>query len=202
LMGDQTQSNLLRISTQTVNGVEQGSVMPFFDGLESGVMRPLFLRDNSLLLGQTGRGWQAKGGHVASLQRITWDGKTVAPQIVQALATLTGFAVELTQPLMTTVTAEALAPHVNVASWLYRDSPDYGSPELDNRQEGISAIRISEDRKTVYLDLETREHPLVHSEQTARVYHVSIAASTLFDTLAPEKLNAYYTLYAFPTSQE
>ena len=41
---------------------EQGSVMPFFEGLESGVMRPLLLPDGSLLLGQTGRGWQAKGG--------------------------------------------------------------------------------------------------------------------------------------------
>ena len=59
--------------------MEQGSVMPFFEGLESGVMRPVFLPDGSLLLGQTGRGWQAKGGKVASLQHVRWDGKTVAP---------------------------------------------------------------------------------------------------------------------------
>ena len=79
LIGDQTQSNLLRVSLQKVGDVEQGSVMPFFEGLESGVMRPLFLPDGSLLLGQTGRGWQAKGGKVASLQHVRWDGKTMAP---------------------------------------------------------------------------------------------------------------------------
>ena len=64
--------------------------MPFFEGLESGVMRPVFLADGSLLLGQTGRGWQAKGGKVAALQHVTWDGKTVAPQILAMVATPTG----------------------------------------------------------------------------------------------------------------
>ena len=82
LIGDQTQSNLLRVVVQKVGDVEEGSVMPFFEGLESGVMRPVFLTDGSLLLGQTGRGWQAKGGKVASLQHVRWDGKTVAPDIV------------------------------------------------------------------------------------------------------------------------
>jgi hypothetical protein len=87
LIGDQTQSNLLRVALQKVGDVEQGSVMPYFEGLESGVMRPLFLSDGSLLLGQTGRGWQAKGGKVASLQHVRWDGKTVAPAITSMLAT-------------------------------------------------------------------------------------------------------------------
>ena len=87
LIGDQTQSNLLRVVTQKVGDVEQGSVMPFFEGLESGVMRPVFLPDGSLLLGQTGRGWQAKGGKVASLQHVRWDGKTVAPAILAMSAT-------------------------------------------------------------------------------------------------------------------
>ena len=87
LIGDQTQSNLLRVVTQKVGDVEQGAVMSFFEGLESGVMRPLFLADGSLLLGQTGRGWQAKGGKIASLQHVRWDGKTVAPAILAMAAT-------------------------------------------------------------------------------------------------------------------
>ena len=108
LIGDQTQSNLLRVSLQKVGDVEQGSVMPFFEGLESGVMRPVFLPDGSLLLGQTGRGWQAKGGKVAALQHVTWDGKTVAPQIVAMIATPQGFRIDLTQPLGDGVSAEIL----------------------------------------------------------------------------------------------
>src|SRR5690606_39957110 len=68
LIGDQTLSNLLRVAIEKVGDVEQGSVMPFFEGLESGVMRPVFLRDGSLLLGQTGRGWKAKCVKIVSVE--------------------------------------------------------------------------------------------------------------------------------------
>ena len=198
LMGDQTQSNLLRIAIQKVDGVEQGSVMPFIDGLESGVMRPLFLPDNSLLLGQTGRGWQAKGGHVASLQRIIWDGKTIAPAITEMLATPTGFALELTQPISGKVTADALKALLTIESWVYRDAPDYGSDELGLQQDAIKSIALSDDRKTLLIDLVSLEQAKVHPQQTARVYHAQLKTNGLFNKNAPEKMDAYYTLYKFP----
>lgn len=67
LIDDQTQSNVMRVTTEVIGDREQGAAINFGTNLESGIMRPLFLPDGSLLLGQTGRGWQAKGGHVASL---------------------------------------------------------------------------------------------------------------------------------------
>jgi hypothetical protein len=197
-IGDQTQSNLLRVSLQKVGEHEQGSVMPFMDGLESGVMRPLFLRDGSLLLGQTGRGWQAKGGKVASLQHVRWDGKTVAPGILSMQATRTGFRVDLTQPLGGGVSATILRSAVNVESWTYRDAPDYGSPELDLRRESPTSLLVSPDRKTLYIELPSREITQVHPQQTARVYQLKMNSGTLFDTKAPAELSAYYTLYQFP----
>lgn len=198
LMGDQTQSNLLRIAVQNVDGKEQGSVMPFMDGLESGVMRPLFLKDGSLLLGQTGRGWQAKGGHVASLQRITWDGKTIAPAITEMLATATGFSLELTQPVEKNITAEQLQALVSLESWVYRDAADYGSDELSLQQESIKSIALSDDRKSIRIDLQSLDQAKVHPQQTARVYHAQLKTHTLFSKNAPEKMDAYYTLYKFP----
>ena len=45
-------------------------VVPFARFFASGVMRPVFLPDGSLLIGQTGRGWGAWGGQQASLQRL------------------------------------------------------------------------------------------------------------------------------------
>ena len=198
LMGDQTQSNLLRIAFQTVDGVEQGSVMPFIDGLESGVMRPLFLKDGSLLLGQTGRGWQAKGGHVASLQRIVWDGKNIAPAIKEMLATTTGFSLELTQAIDSTVTADDLKSLLSVESWVYRDAPDYGSDELGLQQETIKSISLSDDRKSIRIDLASLELANIHPQQTARVYHAQLKTQSLFSKNAPEKMDAYYTLYKFP----
>ena len=198
LIGDQTQSNLLRVVTQKVGDQEQGSVMPFMEGLESGVMRPLFLKDGSLLLGQTGRGWQAKGGKVASLQHVRWDGKTAEPGIVSMQATKSGFKLDLTQPLGGGVSANILRSAVSVQSWTYRDAPDYGSPELDPRTENPSSLLVSPDRKTLYIELPSREITQVHPRQTARVYHVKLASGTLFDAPPPAELNAYYTLYAFP----
>lgn len=198
LIGDQTQSNLLRVAVQKVGDLEQGSVMPFFEGLESGVMRPLLLRDGSLLLGQTGRGWQAKGGKVASLQHIRWDGKTIAPQIKAMTATATGFDLELTQPLASNASESSVLPAVTLQSWTYRDAPDYGSDELDLRAEGIKSLTLSADRKRISIALNSLEQRQVHPQQMARVYHARLKAQALFAANAPEQLDAYYTLRAFP----
>jgi hypothetical protein len=174
--------------------------MPFFEGLESGVMRPVFMPDGSLLLGQTGRGWQAKGGKVASLQHVRWDGKTVAPQILAMSATRDGFKVSLTQPVGGGVNASLLRSALSLESWTYRDAPDYGSPELDLRDETTTSIGVSPDRKTLFVTLANIEQTRVHPRQTARVYHLKLASQTLFDVAAPAQLDAYYTLKKFPAA--
>ena len=198
LIGDQTQSNLLRVAVQKPGGVEQGSVMPFFEGLESGVMRPLFLRDGSLLLGQTGRGWQAKGGKIASLQHVRWDGKTVAPGILAMVATRSGFRIDFTQALGNGVSESLLRSALTLESWTYRDAPDYGSPELATREEGLTSMKVSPDRKSLELTLVTLDQPKAHPRQTSRVYHAKLASRTLFDGAAPAQMDAYYTLKQFP----
>ncbi len=198
LIGDQTQSNLLRVNTEVVDGVEQGAVMPFVDNLESGVMRPVFLPDGSLLLGQTGRGWQAKGGHVASMQRIVWDGKTIAPAIHSTHATSSGFALQLTQALNDDIDATKLKSLLSIESWVYRDAPDYGSDELGKALERITNISISPDRKQITISLAELGHASVHPQQTARVYHISLNNQNLFKDATTAQLQAYYTLYKFP----
>jgi hypothetical protein len=201
LIGDQTQSNLLRVVVEKVDGVEQGSVMPFFEGLESGVMRPVFLSDGSLLLGQTGRGWQAKGGKIASLQHVWWDGKTVAPNIVAMSATPAGFRLAFTQPLGNGVSAEILKSALTMETWVYRDAPDYGSPELDLHPVDVKAFKVNADRKNVDVTLVSTEIPAIHPHQTARIYHARLASQTLFEAAAPAQMDAYYTLRGFPAKQ-
>jgi len=197
LIGDQTQSNLLRVAIEKVGDIEQGSVMTFIAGLESGVMRPVFLPDGSLLLGQTGRGWQAKGGKIAALQHVRWDGKTVAPAISAMRVTPDGFRVEFTQPLAGGASENILKSALALESWTYRDAPDYGSPELDLHPEELLAISVSADRKSVLLKLASTELPTLHPHQTPRVYHLQLSSQTLFDAAAPAQLEAYYTLRRF-----
>jgi hypothetical protein len=175
--------------------------MPFFEGLESGVMRPVFLSDGSLLLGETGRGWQAKGGKVASLQHVRWDGKTVEPAIVAMSATRDGFKLTFTQPLGNGVSESQLRTSLSLESWTYRDAPDYGSPELDTRNEDTTSIVVAADRRSVSIALATIVQPQVHPHQTARIYHLKLASRTLFDLPAPPQLDAYYTLRRFAAAQ-
>lgn len=201
LIGDQTQSNLMRVDTETVAGMEQGVLIPFMKGLESGVMRPLFLPDGSLLLGQTGRGWQAKGGKVASLQRVVWDGKTIAPGLQTVRATQNGFNVQLTQPLAEHIDPSRLAPMVAVESWVYRDAPDYGSDELGLTKEAVASIAISTDRKQITIALDKLEHKSEHPQQTARVYHIALNGKDIFNPGTDADLHAYYTLYKFASAE-
>ncbi|MBC8024965.1 MAG: c-type cytochrome [Steroidobacteraceae bacterium] len=198
VVGDQTQSNLLRVVLQEVDGVQQASVVPFFEGLESGVMRPLFLQDGSLLLGQTGRGWQAKGGKVTALQQVRWDGITVAPQIVAMLASPQGFHLDLTQPLREKTTEQTLRAAMSLESWTYRDAPDYGSDELDVHAEDVASISLSVDRRRISVRLASTVQRKVHLQQSARVYRATLKGPALFDGAAPTDLSAYYTLYRFP----
>jgi hypothetical protein len=200
-IGDQTQSNLLRVVTETVNGVAQGVVIPFVDGMESGVMRPVFLPDGSLLVGQTGRGWQAKGGHVASLQRLVWDGKTKSQDIYRVSATPDGFAVEFAEPLAAAWNVAKVEAALGVRSWVYRDAPDYGSEMMGERQEAIAGLRLSSDRKTLFLSLADIEQPKVHPQQTARIYHIQLKDIGELAGNVKVPLNAYYSLYSFPAAQ-
>jgi hypothetical protein len=113
-------------------------------------------------------------------------------------ATGDGFKITLTQPLGGGVNASLLRSALSIESWTYRDAPDYGSPELDTRNEDTTSIAVSPDRKSLFVTLATTEQPKVHPRQTARIYHLKLASQTLFDAAAPQQLDAYYTLKRFP----
>ncbi len=189
-IGDQTLSNLMRIDFRKVNGKTKATVMPFVDGLESGAMRPVFLQDGSLLVGQTGRGWRAKGGQIASLQHIKWDGKT-PPMEVQTVNFQSGELV-----ISFTHEIEKVAPEdIEVNSWVYRDAPDYGSEELGSKQEKIESLVLSEDKKSIRLKIAKQKYKRVHAEQTDRVVHIRLSRAAFF----PKSNNLERTLEAYIT---
>jgi hypothetical protein len=198
-IGDQTLSTLLRITTETVEGSDQGCVVPFIFGAASGVMRPVFLPDGSLLLGQTGRGWAAKGGSRDKLQRVVYDGKKVPADIHSVRAHHSGFTVHFTQPLSGAVGAETVAASWKVQSWFYTDGLPYGSPEHDKKELRISAARISPDRLSALLEIDGFGG---EGAWTDRIYHIRLDDTR--DFFAPAeawtKLESYYTLRSIPKS--
>lgn len=198
-IGDQTQSLLMRVAIETVDGIEQGAVIPFVTNLESGVMRQILLPDHSMLIGETGRGWQAKGGHVASLQHVTWDGKTIPPVIHHVSAIAGGFALHFTVPVPPEIKDEDLAAALAIKSWVYRDAASYGSPELDDHDEEISHVGINSDRSALLITLAKTEQPQLHPQQTARVYHLILNGNKIWKDAGPG-MDAFYTLYHFPAA--
>lgn len=196
-MGDQTLSQLFRVVTEKVNGIDQGGVIPFAEGLSSGVMRPYFLPDGSMLIGQTGRGWYATGGFKDGLQHMVWDGKTTPGDILKITSSSKGFDLTLTAPLSEKITAEQLKKSTIVKSWFYTNKSDYGSPELDVRNDALTTIQISADRKTLHLQLTNFGKG---DKWLDRIYHIHIpdTKDALKNVSSWETLQAYFTLRAIP----
>lgn len=201
LVGDQTQSSLMRVVTEQVNGQNQGCAIPFAWGFSSGVMRPCFLHDGSLLLGQTGRGWGATGGQLDSLQQVVWDGKSLPADILMVKVSATGFDLHFTRPMEPEIAPDTIAAKLGIQSWFYLDTPKYGSPEHDPRSHPVAAVKISPDRRVLHISLDGfgKQGPWVD-----RVYHLTLNdAPGLFAEGAPwSKLEAYYTIRAIPTGAQ
>jgi hypothetical protein len=160
-------------------------------------MRPYFLPDGSLLLGQTGRGWGARGGSVAALQRVIYDGKTVPADIMDVSAAKDGYTIRFTRPIAEGVTQEDINTRVAVESWFYTNLSDYGSPEHDKRNESIAAVKISDDRLSLHVQITGFGQ---EENWLDRIYHLQInsAPSIFGETPTPKNLEAYYTLRAIP----
>ena len=197
-IGDQTQSSIYRVHTETINGVEQSSLLPFMAVTSSGVLRLTFSPlDNSMWIGQTGRGWWAKGGNISGLQRIVWDGKTIPQSILSIEVHAKGHQLNFTQPV------EKANQHsfdkLTVSSWYYEEDFNYGSAEKALRVESISNLNWASNGKSVMFDIAdfsvNKAKPAI---QTSRVYEVDLTATGFGQNLKPFHKKAWYTLNEIP----
>ena len=196
-LGDQTMSNLFRVTVEKVKGMDQGCVVSFARFFASGVMRPVFLPDGSLLIGQTGRGWGAFGGQQASLQRIIYDGKTIAAAIHRVNSAKDGFMMHFTQPISDKVSEDELAGYLKVQSWFYTNTGRYGSPEHDKRADVIERVQLNKNRKSVLLKVKGFGDG---DKWLNRIYHIHIPETKKIFGDAPvkNKLASFFTLRATP----
>jgi hypothetical protein len=196
-VGDQTISTLARVQFEKVGKMDQGTMVMFSRDIASGVMRPCFLPDSSLLLGQTGRGWQSKGGNQAALQRVTWDGKTIPADIHHIHTMSKGLRVHFTTPLQQEVTSDQVRAACKINSWTYTDAVTYGSRENEKRENAIEAIVISKDRQSI----ELRLPDFAQTDQVVnRLYQVVFDSPEKLFTAVPARapLDAYQTIRAVP----
>ncbi|MDB4438326.1 c-type cytochrome [bacterium] len=192
-MGDQTLSQLFRVVTERVKGIDQGCAILFAEGLASGPMRPCFLADGSMMIGQTGRGWYATGGFSHALQRIVWDGKTVPGDILRVAPGPDGFEIHFTKPLK----QAAVAKSIQVKSWYYTNTAEYGSPEHDVREDSVAATELSDDGFILRLKLKDFGKG---DSWLDRIYEISLSQTG--DAFGGDpswgNLQAYFTLRVIP----
>ncbi|WP_017446919.1 DUF7133 domain-containing protein [Gayadomonas joobiniege] len=148
-IGDQTQSNVFRVILDKVKGEYQGAVINFVGGMQSGNIRTHIDNKGQLWVGQTARGWGAKGGKPFGLQKIVWNGKQPF-EVLDVKLVEDGFKLTFTQALK----ASSVKPSSFAAKhWHYDYNGNYGSPKRGVTQLPIKTAKLSDDGKTVHLKM-------------------------------------------------
>lgn len=178
-IGDQTRSNIFRVSLQKVGDIYQGCVIDFMTGFQSGVIRLKFAPDGALWVGETGRGWTARGGKQYGLQKVTWNG-TVPFEIQDVKMTKDGFKVTFTKEIDKTT-----AENFKIDSWWYKYHRGYGSPKMDQVNDHKKSISLGSDNKSIEVKMDLTEQ---------RVYGFYFSNIKSSDGKSLANPNAFYTL--------
>ena len=150
--GEVTHGGIKRIFTEEVNGQLQGVLFRFTQGLEAGVNRLVWGPDSALYIGGVGNpgNWGHVGKQWYGLQRLKYNGNPTF-EMLAVRAKTDGLEIEFTEPLK--VNDGHNPADYLVQQWRYVPTENYGGPKVDKKNLRISDVRISQDRKKVFLQL-------------------------------------------------
>jgi cytochrome c551/c552 len=191
-VGDQGQSNIMRVVLEKVKGEYQGASIGFRSGFQSGVLRMAFDKDGSMFVGETNRGWGSAGDANQGLQRLVWNGK-MPFEMYTVKAMSDGFEIEFTMPV-NKKSAEDLDSY-KVSSYIYKHNPVYGSPPVNTQDLVIKGVKVSEDGKKVRLVVDGLRQYYVHKIQLEGVRDAHNSWSLVHT-------DAYYTLNNIPDGEK
>lgn len=155
LIGEMNFPRVLRVWLEEVHGVVQGAATTLIDStgphqtgtrLEIGNNRLTWGPDGALWLGQTDHGWTGRPG----IQKVSYTG-TVPFAVKSMRLTPDGFRLRFTLPVdpATVRTDTAFA----FSRYRYRYNQEYGSPRIDQAEVPITGQTVSDDGRTVQLEL-------------------------------------------------
>ena len=185
-VGDQYQASVMRVFLERVGGRWQGACFPFRRGLGSGVIR-LAWHGDSLLAGETARGWGGLGTHEWGLERLVWNGE-LPFEIQEMRITPDGFALRFTQPI--DADSATSLESWTLSSYTYLLHEPYGSDETDTEAVPVLSVEVSPDGLEARLHVEALRAGFVH-ELHAR----GLRSREGRPLLHPE---AYYTAILIP----
>lgn len=195
--GDVTHGGLKRTFVEEVDGVLQGCVFRFTQGLEGGVNRVRLgpagdgaRAERSFYVGGIGSAgnWGQTGKLKYGLERLDWTGAPVfEPLAVRAFSN--GFEIEMTEPIGTGRGTEP--GHYSITRYRYVPTAAYGGPKVDERVLDLASITISPDRRRIFLELDDMAEGFVH--------HVRLVGPWRSDAgRAPWTTEGWYTLNRVP----
>jgi len=186
-VADQSQSSVMRVFLEKVNGHYQGACFPFRKGFSSGNVGLEMSPSGSVFVGGTNRGWGSSGTEPFAIERLDWTGK-VPFEIKEMRAKPDGFELVFTKPVNVTSAADTKNYKLSTYTYIYRS--DYGSPEVDLREPGIKSITPSGDGLSVRLVVDELTVGHVHELSLSNV--TSTTGESILHPIA------YYTLNYLP----
>jgi cytochrome c len=150
--GDVTHGGLKRVFAEKVNGEYQGAVFRFTQGLEAGVNRLAVGPDGALYIGGIGSSgnWGQTDKLKHGLQKFTFN-NTSTFEMLAVRAKSNGVEIEFTEPLKTG-SGEEVSDYT-VTQWYFKPTSDYGGPKMDDKVLEIKNLKVSDDRKKVFVEL-------------------------------------------------
>ncbi len=203
LVGDVTYGGLQRIFLENVDGVYQGTVFRFSQGLEAGINRLIWGPDGCLYVGGIGADgdWNHLGRRFG-LQRLRWNPNGGAFEVLKVESRQDGLLLTFTEP----VDPDSLKDFNNyqIRSWRYNPTYQYGGPKLDQVRHSVEQVVGSSDGRQVFLKIpDLKEGKLIY----IRLKDLTAASSNerlLWSTEAWTTLNKIRNLPgpAFTASRE
>jgi cytochrome c551/c552 len=193
LFGDVSYGGIQRGFLEKVNGVYQGAVFKFSQGLEAGINRLVWAADGSLYAGGVGLNWSwgQTGKLLYGLQHLTFNGKSTFEMLAVRIKP-DGLEIELTEPLKS---GQGLKPtDYEISQWWYLPTKDYGGPKMNEEILTPTFIRISADRKRLFLRLPGVKPDHVVYIKLNRKTMTSESGSNLWST------EAWYTVNKIPNA--
>jgi hypothetical protein len=174
---------------EKVNGEYQGAAMAFRSGFSSGVIRLAWLKDGSLAVGESNRGWGSAGEATMGLQRLEWNNNI--PFEMKAIRAKTdGFEIEFTKPV-DRKSAEDLASYA-IEGFTYKYHGVYGSPPVATENCPVVGIKLSDDGLKARLIVNNMRKSYIHTITIDGVREKEHFYSLVHPT-------AYYTLNNIPS---
>ncbi len=152
IYGEVTHGGIKRVFLEKVGGAYQGCVFRFTQGMEAGINRLVWGPDEKLYAG--GVGMNGNWSHNANrfgLQCLAYNGISTF-EMLRVEATAGGFNITFTEPL-SEKSLELIHDSAQIQQWHYMPTSQYGGPKLDLTALRVSAWNLSEDGKTLHIQV-------------------------------------------------